>query len=204
MRDGDKHDYLPTDDMIANAENTSTQKAEKLIRKKFEQKLAQISGPKVDLVNSFNGRVPSLNLEFIDACEIREGVLTSDPATIIGCQSCRPNMGQGKGCQYTRKCECLEYAAVDEGRLTEEEKSQFADIEQNGYGDTFGFPKRFPYYCTGVRAGCLVPFYLESNYVVYECNRNCPCGPFCKTRVVQNGRTIPLTIFKTADYGWGM
>lgn len=172
--------------------------------KKFEQKLAEIPGPKVNFVNNFNGKVPSLNLQFIDVCQPHEGVLKSDPATIIGCQSCRPNMGQGKGCQYTRKCECLEYAAVDKGRLTEEERSQFDEIERVGYGDTSGFPKRFPYFCTGARAGCLVPFYLESNRVIYECNPNCPCGSHCKTRVVQKGRTIPLTIFKTVNCGWGM
>ena len=186
------------------AERVSTQKAEKLIRVTFERELGKLSGPRVNLVNTFNSKIPPLNLKFIDDYILREGVQRSDPATIVGCQNCKPNMGQSKGCQYTRKCECLEYAAVEKGRLTEEEGKLLKKIEQKGYGDTSGLPKRFPYFCTGTRAECLVPFYLESSHVIYECNLNCPCGPQCKTRVVQKGRTVPLTIFKTADRGWGM
>lgn len=194
---------LPTAAMAAVAEKSSTQKAEKLMKATFERELGKLSGPKVNLVNTFSSEIPPLNLKFIDECILREGVQRFDPATIIGCQNCKPNMGQDIGCQYTRKCECLEYAAVAKGRLTEDEKKVLDKIEEKGYGDTSGLPKRFPYFCTGTRLNHLVPFYLESSHVIYECNLNCPCGPHCKTRVVQKGRTIPLTIFKTADRGWG-
>lgn len=40
---------------------------------------------------------------------------------------------------------------------------------------------------------------------VYECNAACFCGPDCMNRVVQRGRQIPVTIFRTVDgRGWGV
>ena len=189
--------------MVIASQWASTRKAEHYIRAIFEKRLALISGPRIDFVNNINEKTPSLNLRFVDEYILGEGVHQADIATVIGCSSCKPNMGQGKGCQYTRKCECLEYAVVDESRLSEEERVIFDKIEHDGEGDTSNLPKRFPYYCTGSRLNCLVPFYLDSNHTIYECNINCPCGPRCKTRVVQKGRTVPLTVFKTLDRGWG-
>lgn len=40
---------------------------------------------------------------------------------------------------------------------------------------------------------------------VFECNKRCSCGPDCQNRVVQQGRTHSLCIFKTANgCGWGV
>lgn len=40
---------------------------------------------------------------------------------------------------------------------------------------------------------------------VFECNKRCACGPDCGNRVVQQGRTHSLCIFKTANgCGWGV
>ncbi|KAJ8984727.1 hypothetical protein NQ317_004991 [Molorchus minor] len=40
---------------------------------------------------------------------------------------------------------------------------------------------------------------------IYECNKLCKCGPNCRNRVVQNGRKVPLCIFRTANgCGWGV
>ncbi|KAJ8920550.1 hypothetical protein NQ315_005419 [Exocentrus adspersus] len=40
---------------------------------------------------------------------------------------------------------------------------------------------------------------------IYECNKLCKCGPGCRNRVVQNGRKIPLCIFRTSNgCGWGV
>ena len=40
---------------------------------------------------------------------------------------------------------------------------------------------------------------------LYECNANCPCGPYCPNRRIQReGRTVPLQIFRTARKGWGL
>ncbi|XP_060526339.1 histone-lysine N-methyltransferase Su(var)3-9-like isoform X1 [Cylas formicarius] len=40
---------------------------------------------------------------------------------------------------------------------------------------------------------------------IYECNNSCKCGPDCRNRVVQNGRKVPLCIFRTSNgCGWGV
>lgn len=40
---------------------------------------------------------------------------------------------------------------------------------------------------------------------IYECNKKCACGPDCQNRVLQRGRTIKLSIFKTNNgCGWGI
>ncbi|CAL8125083.1 unnamed protein product [Orchesella dallaii] len=39
---------------------------------------------------------------------------------------------------------------------------------------------------------------------IYECNSKCRCKSTCTNRVVQNGLTWPLQIFKTAKKGWGI
>lgn len=40
---------------------------------------------------------------------------------------------------------------------------------------------------------------------IFECNKRCKCGPNCMNRVVQNGRTHSLCIFKTSNgCGWGV
>jgi histone-lysine N-methyltransferase SUV39H len=40
---------------------------------------------------------------------------------------------------------------------------------------------------------------------IYECNKRCKCGPNCLNRVVQNGRTVHLCVFRTANgCGWGV
>lgn len=40
---------------------------------------------------------------------------------------------------------------------------------------------------------------------IYECTSLCKCGPDCGNRVLQNGRTTPLCIFKTSNArGWGV
>ncbi|KAJ8933630.1 hypothetical protein NQ314_013893 [Rhamnusium bicolor] len=40
---------------------------------------------------------------------------------------------------------------------------------------------------------------------IYECNKLCKCALDCRNRVVQNGRKVPLCIFRTANgCGWGV
>lgn len=124
-----------------------------------------------------------------------------------GCQKCSPDMGQDIGCEYTQKCDCLEYAAVNTARMTDQEKAEYEHARATG-GSLMGFTKRFPYYAKGTsaqRAGCLVSFYLESRNPIYECNSNCRCGPNCRNKNVQFGRTVQVEIFKTPSIrGWGL
>lgn len=162
--------------------------------------------------NSIDDSSPSIDFKFINDCVLGDGVPDTDDGVYVGCGQvsapgraahaglCRPDMGQGIGCEFAQICECLEYAAVNEAKLSAEQKARY---EANP-DDTAGLPKVFPYF--GPRAtkkGCLVGFYLNSRNPIYECNRRCKCGPDCKSRLVQKGRTVPLEIFKTADRGWG-
>ncbi|XP_066993596.2 histone-lysine N-methyltransferase SUV39H2 [Anabrus simplex] len=40
---------------------------------------------------------------------------------------------------------------------------------------------------------------------IYECNKRCQCGPDCINRVVQRGRKVKLSVFRTATgCGWGV
>ncbi|GAB7325036.1 hypothetical protein MBLNU13_g09137t2 [Cladosporium sp. NU13] len=106
-------------------------------------------------------------------------------------------------------CECLEYAAVDEPRLAKKDPARHAQYlekkRKGGFPDTDGLPKRFPY--SKPKPGfvqTLNDFYREERHAIYECNEQCNCGPGCKSHLVNKGRHVNLTIFKTANRGWGV
>ncbi|KAK5114886.1 hypothetical protein LTR62_002045 [Meristemomyces frigidus] len=198
--------------MLQDATQASTGKAEQEIRLAFEKKLSHVQ--KVRLENKFDETTPSLDFTFIDKFVLGDGVYRSDPDAHEGCElPCKSNMGQNIGCEYPSSCKCLEFAAVIEEELERKDSQLFQKYLQekakSGYfADTKGLPKRFPYQ-RPPKDNPLVPaklqkFYLESRYPIYECNLNCDCGPVCKSRVVQKGRKVPLTIFKTANRGWGV
>ena len=195
--------------MLKASKKASTQQADTLIRDEYMKKLEMVPGSRIYLNNIFDATTPSLRFKYINDCVLREGVYKADEATQTGCQKCTPYMGQSIGCEYTRLCDCLEYAAVDESRLDEEMKLEFQRIEAEG-GATMALPKKFPYFSPNSQlAGCLVPFYLNSRRPIYECNALCRCGPKCKNKNVQFGRSVELEIFKTGtsagtDRGWGL
>ena len=200
---------LPTAGMLEEAAVTPITQAERLIREAFYNKLKEV--PKLFLENKIDASTPSLNFTFIKDYVLREGVHRADPETYEGCDKpCRPNMGQYIGCEYPKMCSCLEYAAVNEPALKADDPTRYEEyMHQKEAGDfleTAGLPKRFPYQKQKEphMPQILVQFYREQRYPIYECNMNCRCGPVCKSRVVQNGRRVPLTIFKTRDRGWGV
>ncbi|VEN53086.1 unnamed protein product [Callosobruchus maculatus] len=46
---------------------------------------------------------------------------------------------------------------------------------------------------------------INPGNAVYECNKKCKCSQDCRNRVVQNGRKVPLCIFRTSNgCGWGV
>ena len=200
---------LPSQRMkIAAAQfKAPTKEAATQIRQVFEAKVGNV--PKLSLENDVDDTTPPLSFDFIGRYEhVGPEVVPADPATQVGCQECKPDMGHGIGCEYTRKCTCLENAAVDEKALESkpEEKQRYLEAKAS-QGDMSSFPKRFPY--TKPLADPHMPqvlqkFYLDSRHCIYECNLNCKCGPGCKSRVVQKGRRVPLIIFKTPDRGWGL
>jgi histone-lysine N-methyltransferase SUV39H len=193
-----------TADLKQRSYQARVKDAEILIRNNYVQKLQKVPGPAVTLVNTVDNTTPSLRFRYIDNYELTTGVYQLDPATATGCQNCSPRMGRDIGCEYTKLCECLEYAAVDETRLDDEKRRNYEQaLSENG--SMMGFPKKFPYFTTAARAGRLVPFYLNSRNAIYECNEGCACGPYCRNKSVQFGRKIEVEIFKTASgRGWGL
>lgn len=178
-----------------------------LIRAAYIQKLKRVPGPSIALINTVDATTPSLRFRYIPNYVLTEGVYQLPSATATGCQQCSPHMGRDIGCEYTKKCDCLEYAAVDEGRLNEEQRQEYEWCKAEG-NSTMGLPKKFPYFAEGAtreHVGALVPFYLNSRRPIYECNDNCRCGPGCRNKNVQFGRKVELEIFKTrSGRGWGL
>ncbi|WPG99737.1 SET domain-containing protein [Acrodontium crateriforme] len=199
-------DTLPTPEMVNAAKNCPMTEAERLIRELFYLTLNAV--PNVHLENKVDGSTPSLNFTFTNKLVYQNGIYQAPVDTYEGCgPKCKPNMGQNCGCEYTKVCQCLEFAAVDEQQLKKmPEWDDYVKFkEEGGSFDTSGAPKRFPYLRGhSGRPSILQSHYLESREPIYECNPNCNCGPMCKTRLVQKGRKVGLTIFKTRDRGWGL
>ena len=203
---------LPTLQMQQAAANAPVAAAQYMIRDAFFHKLKEVPG--VRLENLVDATTPSLDFTFIRKFVLREGTYRADQETNEGCQKpCQPNMGQHMGCEYTKLCTCLEYAAVDEGKLKAANEQLYRGYmtkkKSNAFIATAGLPKRFPYLKPKPDPksnipSTLVPFYGEHRHAIYECNVNCNCGSICKSRVVQKGRVVPLTIFKTANRGGGV
>ncbi|XP_014559391.1 hypothetical protein COCVIDRAFT_35422 [Bipolaris victoriae FI3] len=201
---------FPAPYMKHTAQRSSVDKALAYIRNEYIRRLSKVTGKDskpIKLVNLVDSSTPSLRFRYISDCILRPGVIRAPPETQTGCQSCSPHMGRDIGCEYTRKCDCLEYAAVDESRLTDSQVLEYQHALANGLS-TMGFPKRFPYYAAGTkreRTGCLVSFYLQSRNPVYECNDKCNCGRHCRNKNVQFGRQVEVEIFRSADgRGWGL
>lgn len=190
--------------MIEAAKHCTVFNALCRIRLAYKIQLQSLPGPKIELSNVVDEETPSLAFRWIDDWAYGKGVEKPDNGTLLGCTKCRPDMGQNIGCEYTRKCDCLEFAAPDLARCNSEETEIFNRWKSGEGVDTTGLPKRFPYHSTGPNTGCLVNFYLESRNVIYECNSSCGCGRNCKNRNVQHGRKVELQIFKTASRGFGL
>ncbi|KAF2018882.1 SET domain-containing protein [Aaosphaeria arxii CBS 175.79] len=197
---------VPTPEMLQAARTAITEKAAAAIRQEYTRRLKRLPGVPITLLNLHDASTPSLRFRYITEYILRDGVYKADPETQEGCQQCSTNMGRSIGCEYTKKCECLEYAAVDTSRLDDEQLELYKAVQASG-GSTMGFPKKFPYFAEGTkiqRAGCLVRFYLDSRNPIYECNDSCMCGPYCRNKNVQFGRTVELEIFRTTQRGWGL
>lgn len=206
-RSSDDAVTLPTPAMLAIASKTPTTQANYRIAAAFDVHLQQAAskGPALTLYNNIDSSRPSLSFKFIQKSVLGQGVSKVEDDAVIGCgghvpgqpQRCRPDMGQNIGCEYAKCCECMEFASVDEKRLTAEQRVWYDNQER-----LMDLPKRFPYHATEPKT--LQSFYLNSRAEIYECTDKCNCGPGCKTRCVQFGRQVPLEIFKTRNRGWGL
>lgn len=111
----------------------------------------------ITIKNDLDASLPALNYNMVDDYHFWNPEDRPDPDFVVGCTSCRPHMGQNIGCEYTKLCECLEEAAVDEQRLQKDEEGHRKyQAEQAKKAadptyiiDTSGLPKRFPYHKDG-------------------------------------------------------
>lgn len=200
---------LPTFEMRQEAATAPFAQAEKAIREAFYRKVKRV--PHLYLENKVDSSTPSLDFTFINEYRLCDGVYRAPPETNVGCEKpCKPNMGGHCGCEWPKDCECLEYAAVNEQTLRKDDPERYWEYkalkDANHFVETKGLPKRFPYHKAQSERipQRLVQFYLQERHPIYECNLKCPCGPVCKSRLVQKGRKVPLTIFKTKNRGWGV
>lgn len=182
---------LPTAEMRQEAASTPIVEAEKAVRQGFYRKVKRV--PDLYLENKIDSSTPSLDFTFIKEYRLHDGVYRADPETYEGCDKpCKPNMGSHCGCEWPKACSCLEYAAVNETALRNDEPELYTQYmrlkEANDFIDTKGLPKRFPYHKAKDenQPQTLVQFYREERYPIYECNVNCKCGPVCKSRVGKN------------------
>ena len=80
-----------------------------------------------------------------------------------------PKRGHNIGCKYTKKCDCLEYAAVNESRITDPSMLAAYKHALATSGDTLCFSKKFLYFAKGTkiqRTDCLVSFYPNSRWKI--------------------------------------
>lgn len=207
---------LPTPDMVETARATPVTGAEQAIWNAFAMKLkahSRATRTWTRVENRIDRTSPVLAFTFISGLVFGQDTYKTNPGTVEGCSApCRPNMGGSCGCEYTKKCSCLEYAAVDESALARQDTDKYEEYlrRQEAGEDTFriaDLPRQFPYSKPSEDRripSTLRKHYRETRNVIYECNESCNCGPICKSRLVQKGRRVPLTIFKTANRGWGV
>ena len=142
------------------------------------ERLGRVRGPPVSLINDVDDSTLPSDFRFIDEYVFSQGTHRLEEEFQSGCQ-CRQDY-RGVGCEYL-KCSCLEDVGISED------------------GTRMGFP----YTSEKVGRGLLRQKWLNTRHMIYECNDKCNCPPSCKNKVVQNGRQIPLEIFRTKNRGWG-
>lgn len=199
---------VPTPEMLSVAKAhlaDGVKQGRKFLRRLFLEKLARIPGPPVTFKNDVNKDTPSLAFTYIQEYVLGEGVSRDDADAVkMGCKRCRPDMGGNRGCEYTAKCDCLEFAAPDLTRCKDDSQREQYEAWERGEMDSEGLPKRFPYRIDPInKMFVLDSFYLESRHPIYECNELCNCGKNCKNRLVQKGRKVPLEIFRTLGRDFG-
>jgi histone-lysine N-methyltransferase SUV39H len=147
-------------------------------RNQFLRNLECLRGPPVTVVNDIDDTSPPLTFNFVNESIMGKDVEKADEGFMSGCD-CRVENGRQCGCEY-RKCQCLQQS------------------DRDAAGNV-----HFPYTASNRNKGCLRQVYLDSRNHIYECNSKCNCQANCKNKLVQNGRKVPLEIFKTTNRGWG-
>lgn len=133
----------------------------------------------VTVTNNVDNATFPEGFHFIQHSILRDGVVRADAGFKMGCEC-----AQDGDCEY-RGCYCIQDMEAKSNKL--------------------GAPKKANAYLSkGPKAGCLRKEILDSRLVLYECHDSCVCSKDCSNRIVEQGRKVPLEIFRTADgRGWG-
>ncbi|ELR04721.1 hypothetical protein VC83_06915 [Pseudogymnoascus destructans] len=129
--------------------------------------------------NVDNARFPE-GFHFIEHSILREGVARADAGFRMGCECVEDG-----DCEF-RGCYCIQDMEAKTNKLGQPKKAN-------------------AYLSKGPKAGCLRKDILDSRLVLYECHESCACSKNCINRIVEQGRKVPLEIFRTSDgRGWGV
>lgn len=149
-------------------------------------KFSEPFDPPLTFSNTTDEKQLSGKFQFCSGYVFRDNVFTADPKNNTGCRCdgiCDPTT-----------CSCIEKTVHD----TDEAFQRIRRVEQ------------IPVYTQHPSIPGLK--ILSNQFIdhdskvaeITECNELCSCGSSCVNRVVQNGRTVALEIFKTAHCGFGV
>ena len=168
--------HLQTRVTIRSSSGTKPRRPTDLLEPVYRKQLNGISGPPVAFVNEFNNQKLDGRFQFINQNIELPGVKHVQEEFMTGC-SC-------EGECSPKTCQCL---------LSNQDMNSTNTNQQAHYIRTSrGTVLSDPYLDT------------EEGFHVNECNISCSCQGKCHNSVVQNGRTLPLEIFKTRSCGFGL
>ncbi|KAK4159224.1 putative H3 3mK9 histone methyl transferase [Cladorrhinum sp. PSN259] len=139
----------------------------------------------IAIVNEEDDQPINTQFRFIDHSVVSKDVPVAEDSFRTGC-GCEDD----ENCMYG-SCQCLD------------EMDEDSDQKEGGVEGRVRRQK-FAYFWKGAKAGLLRSRFLEGREPIYECHDACSCSSDCPNRVVQRGRTVPLTIFRTSNRGWGV
>lgn len=146
----------------------------------------------ITIVNDVDSVAIPPNFRFIEKMIYRKGVKPAEDNFRSGCD-CQTDLD----CQYGG-CQCLS------DLLDGDEDGDDENAMSLGGQESHLRKKKYAYHLHGAKKGLMRSEMLETKLPLYECHESCSCSASCPNRVVEQGRTVPLQIFRTENRGWGM
>jgi histone-lysine N-methyltransferase SUV39H len=146
----------------------------------------------ITIVNDVDSVAIPPNFRFIEKMIYRRGVMPAEDNFRSGCD-CQTDLD----CQYGG-CQCLS-DLLDGDEDEDDENTTSLDGQGSHHRK-----KKYAYHLHGAKKGLMRSEMLETKLPLYECHESCSCSASCPNRVVEQGRTVPLQIFRTENRGWGM
>ncbi|KAI1430393.1 SET domain-containing protein [Xylaria sp. FL1777] len=160
------------------------------------RKFATHSQYPITIVNTEDDAMIEPNFRFMEISTRGDDVKPSRKEFLTGCE-CKNDLD----CQYS-KCTCLQ--DVEDDSSGDEDTTSEEESSAEEYVDGWYRKKVYAYHSQGIKAGHLRSKVLMSRNPIYECHESCVCSPDCSNRVVEQGRKLPLQIFRTKNRGWGV